>query len=64
MRDIILAKFTQNARCKQVLLSTKGQMLYEDSPYDDFWGIGSAKNGQNHLGKLLVEIRNRIIESV
>ena len=59
MRAVVTYKFTQDLHCQQVLLSTSGKMLYEDSPYDSFWGIGSDGNGLNWLGKLLVELRNK-----
>jgi ribA/ribD-fused uncharacterized protein len=61
MSYILRIKFTQSDHCRAVLLSTRGRMLYEDSPYDSFWGIGRAKNGQNHLGKRLVQLRDALI---
>lgn len=32
--------------------------IVEDSPKDDFWGLGSDKQGQNHLGKIWMRLRS------
>ena len=58
MRKALLAKFTQHKRLRQLLLDTGDNMLIEHSPYDKFWGDGGDGNGENHLGKLLMEIRH------
>lgn len=60
MRAVISYKFTTDPHCQQVLLATSGHMLYEDSPYDSFWGIGKDGKGQNWLGKILVEFRDKL----
>ena len=58
MRKGLMAKFTQNNILKKKLLDTQNKILVENSPYDLYWG--NAKNGQNMLGKLLMEIRKNI----
>ena len=59
-------KFTQNEQLKEVLLSTKNDILCEASPYDKIWGIGlspeeatSGKTwrGKNLLGNALMKVR-------
>lgn len=62
MRNALCYKFSQNEHCRKILIKTGDKMLYEDSPYDDFWGIGKHKTGQNWLGKLLVELRDIILQ--
>lgn len=57
MRDILIEKFSIS-KYRDALMKTKGHYLIEDSPRDDFWGIGKDGGGQNMLGKLLVEIRD------
>ena len=59
-----LNKFTQNDNLCELLLDTKDAILYEASPYDRVWGIGSDKfekwNGENLLGFILMEVRDVI----
>ncbi len=61
MVDILKDKFIQNPSIASVLLSTGDAELYEASPYDRIWGIGSTDvnqvNGTNLLGKALMEVR-------
>ena len=60
MRKALLAKFSQHYGLRQNLLETGTRKLIEHSPYDSFWGNGGNDQGQNHLGELLMEIRNEI----
>lgn len=41
------------------LNSTRGKKLEEVSPYDDYWATGKDGKGQNRLGILLMELRDR-----
>jgi len=41
------------------LLKTKPLQLIEDSSLDAFWGWGSDEMGQNWLGKILMEVRDK-----
>lgn len=61
-------KFEQNNKLLDVLLTTKGTMLVEASPYDDIWGIKmgpddpkrfdrSKWRGTNWLGQVLTQLR-------
>jgi N-glycosidase YbiA len=54
------AKFTQNDKLTQYLLSTGDAELVENSPYDSFWGRGKDWNGRNMLGKMLMKLRDYI----
>lgn len=75
--DIVTAglihKFTQHPDLKAILLSTKGTILVEASPYDGIWGVKMGQNdpniyfperwrGQNLLGKCLTRARDFIIK--
>jgi len=51
------AKFTQNYVLKDLLISTNYNIIRENSPRDDYWGIGKLGNGLNMLGKLLMKLR-------
>jgi ribA/ribD-fused uncharacterized protein len=71
MVAVNLAKFGQNLRLKETLLSTEDKIIVEASEYDTVWGIGlhwsddkvlDEKNwkGQNLLGKALMCVRDKI----
>ncbi|MHB2032908.1 MAG: NADAR family protein [Gemmatimonadaceae bacterium] len=59
MHDILSAKFTE-PQLRDALLTTGNATLIEGNDWGDvFWGkCGSA--GQNHLGRLLMELRSRL----
>lgn len=53
----VMHKFEQNPELKELLLSTGNCEIYEDSPYDSYWGIGKNRDGKNMLGKTLMKVR-------
>lgn len=61
-----MLKFTQNPDLKEMLLATGTSTLVELSPLDKIWGVGTEDpnpaywNGQNLLGKALMEVRRRL----
>ena len=59
MKDLLKRKFSI-PELKEKLLETKGHELIEGNYWNDtFWGVCGGV-GENHLGKLLMEIRNEI----
>jgi len=69
MVEVNFAKYQQNPRLKEILLSTGDKIIVEASPYDKIWGIGlhwtddrvldeSQWDGLNLLGKALMEVRD------
>ena len=66
MYEICLAKFTQNEDLKIKLLSTDGHHLIEGNYWhDNTWGNCTCEKcvstqGQNRLGVILMEIRERL----
>jgi ribA/ribD-fused uncharacterized protein len=57
MRDLLREKFKQ-LKFKELLLSTGNEELVEGNWWGDtFWGVCKGE-GQNWLGKLLMEVRN------
>ncbi|KAJ7528695.1 hypothetical protein O6H91_15G014500 [Diphasiastrum complanatum] len=60
MYEALLAKFSSYDYLRKLLLSTIGQVLIEASPHDYFWGCGRDGTGFNHLGKLLMKVRNEL----
>ena len=64
MYNAVLVKFITYGDLKKILLSTGEQMIIENSPTDTYWGCGSDGRGQNHLGKILMRIRQEIREPI
>jgi GTP cyclohydrolase II len=59
MSALCRQKFTNNWKMKQMLLMTEGCILRETNNWGDvFWGCDEAGNGENHLGNILMDIRN------
>lgn len=60
MYEIVKAKFTQNESLKERLLKTGEEPLQEGNTWHDiFWGVCNGR-GQNHLGKILMRVRNEL----
>lgn len=59
MREAIYAKFTQYDSLKEILLSTGNSELIEHTTNDHYWADGGDGSGQNWLGKLLMELREK-----
>ncbi|MGD1913334.1 MAG: NADAR family protein [Rivularia sp. (in: cyanobacteria)] len=60
MREAVLKKFLTHPEIREILLSTGSELLVEDSPTDYFWGCGATKTGQNHLGQILMSVREEL----
>jgi len=60
MKEVLLTKFKQNPVIGQRLLCTSPSRLIERNTWGDtFWGEYQGR-GDNHLGKLLMEVRSEI----
>lgn len=60
MREALMAKFTQHPDLKMILLQTEEAILIEHTSNDSYWGDRGDGSGKNMLGKLLMEIRDRL----
>jgi len=60
MEEILYAKFSQNEKLKEVLLSTNDAELVEHTDRDSYWGDGGNGSGKNMLGKLLMKTREKL----
>ena len=62
MKKGLVAKFTQNKLLRQKLLATGNAILEEGNNWNDnFFGIDlKTGKGDNHLGKLLMEVRSEL----
>jgi hypothetical protein len=60
MEAALYAKFTQHPALRTMLVDTGEAHLIEASSKDRFFGEGKDGTGQNHLGRLLEELRERL----
>lgn len=60
MRQAVLRKFETHADIRDILLATGNQAIVENAPGDRYWGIGADGTGKNMLGKILVEVREKL----
>ena len=60
MKEIVYEKTQQHDEVKTLLLQTKDAELIENSPVDYFWGCGKDGTGRNELGKIWMEVREKI----
>ncbi len=58
MRRAVLAKFTQHAELRALLLSTGTAKLVEHTENDAYWGDGGDGRGGNMLGRILMQVRD------
>lgn len=57
MERAILTKFITNKELAQQLLSTGESLLAYNNPDTEFWGCGKGMQGENALGKILMQVR-------
>jgi len=60
MRAGVLKKFLTHADIGAILIATGEQLIVENSPTDYYWGCGGDKTGDNHLGKILMSVREEL----
>lgn len=61
MTNAVRAKFNQHANLKNILIGTGDAILVEDAgAHDAIWGAGADYRGQNHLGRILMHIRDEL----
>lgn len=61
MYTALRAKFTQYPELTKLLLATNDQILVEDAGKNDaYWGAGAFMKGENHLGRMLMHIREEL----
>lgn len=60
MYEIVLAKFSQDAKLKRMLLDTNDEYLEEGNTWNDtYWGVCRGR-GKNKLGKILMKVREEL----
>ena len=65
---VFCLQFSAHEGPRQLLLSTardeSTQLLQESSPSDFFWAAGVDGTGCNHLGRLLMQVREELLADV
>lgn len=64
MTEIVRGKVTQNVDVRTCLLATGSKKIVENSPWDSFWGCGADGNGENQMGKILMQLRGEFTQLV
>lgn len=66
MERVVRAKFQQNPELARKLVSTGSLVLVEENHWHDtFWGVDAeTRIGENHLGKILMKIRQELKETM
>lgn len=63
MRHLVEKKFNVHQDLRNRLLATGDTELIEGNTWNDcFWGVCNGR-GRNHLGRILMEVRNNIVQS-
>ena len=57
MHEAVLAKFTQHADLREILLGTGDAKIVEHTENDGYWGDGGDGSGRNKLGQILMDLR-------
>jgi ribA/ribD-fused uncharacterized protein len=60
MHEAVLAKFTQHADLRDILLGTGGAPIVEHTKNDAYWGDGGDGRGKNRLGQILMRVREEL----
>lgn len=62
MRRAVEAKFRQHPELRELLLATGDAVLVEHTDRDAYWGDGGDGSGENHLGRILMAVRDALRE--
>lgn len=60
MNEIVRAKLEQHPFVRSTLIDSGEMYIVEMNDEDEFWGWGKNHDGQNHLGKIWMNLRNSI----
>ncbi len=63
MRSCVHCKFATHTDIREILIATGEQLIVENAPKDDYWGCGADGSGKNMLGKILMEVRDKLRKS-
>lgn len=58
MEKLVRLKHEQNEDVRIVLAKSGNRKIVENSPWDDFWGVGEDGNGRNMMGLIWMKVRD------
>lgn len=62
MRSLVYQKFEKNLKLRKMLMAMEGYTLDERNSWGDkFWGTNEQGEGENHLGQILMNVRDKFI---
>ncbi|MBR3211200.1 MAG: NADAR family protein [Bacilli bacterium] len=64
MYEANLEKFRQNPELAKKLLDTGNEAIREMTTKESFWGVGPNLDGENHMGKILMRVREELRKEV
>lgn len=64
MYAAVLKKFNTYPELAKLLKSTGSENIVENAPSDYYWGCGQDGTGQNKLGMMLCQVRERLLMGV
>lgn len=62
MTRAVYTKCKTHPHIADKLLATGEKTLMESSQYDYFWGCGRDRRGHNHYGKILMNVRKKLLD--
>lgn len=60
MEKVLFDKYTRHPELRELLLSTGESHIYEHTTNDCYWGDCGDRTGKNHLGLLLMKVRDSL----
>ena len=60
MEEVLKLKFRPGSLFAEKLIATGDELIEEDAHWDNYWGTGPEGKGENHMGKLLMKIREQL----
>jgi N-glycosidase YbiA len=60
MYELLKSKVEQHEEVRRKLSETGDEEIIEENPNDSFWGAGIDGKGENHMGKLLMKVREEL----
>ncbi len=59
LKKVLLAKFQQHDEIRETLLFTGNRVIFRHAK-DDYWADKMDGTGQNHIGKILMVVREEL----